>query len=82
MDYDKEHDAVQSLFKEMANDNLKVISKKIKAIPQENRLSYLRAADPPSGILKNVFKTANETEDYEVCAVIKALLLERGIQII
>lgn len=82
MDIYNENDAVQSLFAEMANDNLKVISNKIKAIAQENRLNYLRASDPPSSILKNVFKAAHEAEDYEVCAVVKALLSERGIQII
>lgn len=72
-----ENDAVKSLFTEMANDNLKSISNKIKAIAEENRLNYLRAADPPDAILENVFKAAHEGEDYEVCAVIKTLLGHR-----
>jgi hypothetical protein len=81
MDNNGENDAVKSLFNEMSNDNLKKISKMISGISEENRLNYLRASNPANSMLINLYYTAKEVEDFEVCNVSKALLSERGIQI-
>jgi hypothetical protein len=81
MDNSNANDAVKSLFTEMSVDNLEKISGLIKAIGEADRVNYLRAANPPSSMLLNVYNSAKQNEEYEVCASIKALLLERGIQI-
>jgi len=81
MDNTNANDAVKDLFTEMAADNLENISAMIKAIPVANRLNDLRSAKPSGSMLLNVYKSALKIEDYEVCATIKALLLERGVQI-
>jgi hypothetical protein len=81
MDNINDNDPVKSLFSEMASDNLKKISKMIRGISEENRLNYLRASNPANSMLINVHKAAVVAEDYEVCATVKALLSERGIQI-
>jgi hypothetical protein len=77
----KKNDVLESLFNEMSNDNLKKISKMIKGISEENRLNYVRESNPTDSTLINLYKTAKEDEDYEVCSIVKALLSERGIQI-
>ncbi|WP_207432170.1 hypothetical protein [Sabulibacter ruber] len=59
----------------------KAISKQIRALDEEKRLPYLREAEPTDPSLMNLYLQALQNEDYETCAVAKALLLERGIQV-
>jgi hypothetical protein len=56
-------------------------SEKIRGLSEEKRLPYLRASEPTDLSLMNLYLQALKKEDFETCAVAKALLLERGFKI-
>ena len=66
---------------EQYNNVSKIISEKIRGLSEEKRLPYLRASEPTDLSLMNLYLQALQKEDYETCAVAKALLLERGFKI-
>ena len=59
----------------------KSISKKIRGLRGEKRLPYLRDSEPTNPSLMNLYIQALKKDDFETCAVAKALLLERGFKI-
>ncbi len=56
-------------------------SQKIRGLSEEKRLPYLRTSEPTDLPLMNLYVQALKKEDYETCAVAKALLLDRGFKI-
>lgn len=66
---------------ELYNDISKYISERIKQFSEAERLPFLRAAKPTDLSLMNLYLQALKKEDYETCAVAKALLVERGYDI-
>jgi primosomal protein N'' len=54
-------------------------SAQIRLLSKEQRLPFLRAAEPSDTSLVNLYIRAFKKEDYETCEVAKALLKERGI---
>ncbi len=66
---------------ELYNTISQETSKKIKELNEEKRLPYLRASEPTDLSLMNLYLQALKNEDYETCAVAKALLIERGFKI-
>lgn len=81
MDNYKPKDDSEGKFIESYDTISKSISKVIRSLSEENRLPYLRSAEPTDPSLMNLYLQAIKNEDYETCIVAKALLLERGIQI-
>jgi hypothetical protein len=55
-------------------------SEQIRSLSEEKRLPFLRAANPSDLSLMNLYIRAYKKEDYETCAVAKALLIERGFK--
>lgn len=56
-------------------------SKMIRSLPQEQRLPALKEVNPSDTSLLALYIWAMKNEDYETCAVAKALIGERGIPI-
>ena len=54
-------------------------SAQIKLLSKEQRLPFLREANPSDTSLINLYIRAFKNEDYETCEVAKSLLNERGI---
>jgi hypothetical protein len=71
----------ERLWVEHYNNISKYISEKIRGLSEDKRLPYLRASEPTDLSLMNLYLQALKKEDYETCAVAKALLLERGFKI-
>lgn len=55
-------------------------SEKLRALSEEKRLSYLRAAEPSDFSLKHLYLIAIKNDDHEISKVAQALLSERGIE--
>jgi len=63
-------------------DNIsKLISKQIRELDEEERLPYLKAAEPSDASLLNLYIQAKKNQDYETCLAARALLVERGCSI-
>ena len=63
-------------------DNLsKYISEMIRGLDEKDRLTFLKDLQPTDLSLMNLYLQALKIEDYETCAVAKALLVERGFKI-
>jgi hypothetical protein len=59
----------------------KSMSKLVRSLPPENRLPALKEAALTDTSLMALYLWALKQEDYETCAVAKALIEERGIPI-
>lgn len=53
----------------------------IRSIPPADRLTTLKKANPSDTSLVALYLWAMKQEDYETCAVAKALIEERGIPV-